>query len=97
MESNLKIRQVVEGELMYEGDSVEIEDVSIQFVGMEIGGVNRSENKFQLEIGDSFENGSYDVVWHVKINGKEHVVRDSFTVTNDKIDPSLPFDLQYLA
>jgi len=97
MQSNLVSRQIIEGSLVLENKDSSIKNVLIFFQGQLFDTIEVTDGKFQIEITERFENGSYDVIWNTVINGVDTEVKDSFIVSNDKIDPTLPLDLQYLA
>ena len=97
MESTLTSRQVIEGKLQIADKAVVIKNVDVFFEGSLFTTIPVNDGVFQIEITERFENGNYEVKWNVTINGKESLVIDSFVVSNSKIDPSLPVDLQQLA
>lgn len=97
MISTLLSRQIIEGRLNLENENSSVSNVEIRFNGMLFDTIEVKDNMFQIEITERFENGKYDVVWNAMINGKESTITDSFVVSNDKIDPTLPLDLQYLS
>lgn len=94
--SNLISRQIIEGKLKLENKDSSIINVEVNFNGMLFDTIEIKDNKFQIEITERFENGKYNVVWNVMINGVKSIIIDSFIVSNDSIDPTLPIDLQYL-
>ena len=96
MEIILTSRQIITGELRSD-DPVKVESAHIMINGMEFKKLDVVDNKFEFEITEQFENGSYDIVFNIIINGKESTVKNSFIVSNGKIDPSLPLDMQSLA
>ena len=93
MEVDLAKRQVIEGKIKYGHGEPEIKFVHIYFKGDRFTTVEVHDSVFQVEITERFENGSYDV--RTSINEVLETI-GSFIVTNDKIDPTLPLDLQHL-
>lgn len=96
MELNIDKKQIITGKLVVEDESVKIGNIDVLFRGDVFDKVEPDGNQFVIEIDERFENGNYEIHWHVEINGKEHIVKGNFVVSNDKINPSLPLDLQHL-
>ena len=97
MKFNLISRQIIEGELVLEDESVVINNVKVMYLGEEFKVIELKDNKFMFEITSQFENGNYEVIVNASINGKESNIIGTFVVSNDKLDSSLPIDLQSLA
>ena len=77
-------------------DSVTIKSARIEFLGSPFQELEVVDKRVEFEVTSIFENGNYEIVYVVEINGVENTAKTSFVVSNDGIDPSLPVDLQRL-
>ena len=96
MEIILVSKQIIEGVLVFEDKDIIVKSATVMFLGHVFKELEIKDNKISFEITGQFENGNYELVYEVTVNGKDVKVTQSFVVSNDKIDPSLPVDLQRL-
>lgn len=100
----IKVSNLITGKLKFDkDDNVEVKTIEIFLVGIDevIAELDATEEtfgaSFSYVIDSRSRAGEYKVVWNIIVDGAETKVFNSFIISSDSIDRTLPLELQHLA
>ena len=100
----IKVSNLITGKLKFDkNDNVEVKIIEIFLIGIDevIAEVDSIEESFGASFNYVIDSrsraGEYKVIWNVIVDGVETKVFNSFIISSDNIDRTLPLELQHLA